>query len=613
MSLAAARALAAGGWPVFPTKNKQPLTPNGFKGATKDLAVVDGWWTENPEAQIAIAIPPGQLVVDIDTCDGTPSHPHDGFAALAQLEAKHGPLPPTLTSVSGREGQHRWFSAPPGLDLIQRKIAPGIDTRIGGKGYVVAPPSMHHESGKPYRWADANIPIAAAPQWLLDALQDQPPEQISNERVRKAREHLSTLAPAISGQAGHDRTFGIVERVVRGFCLTDAEATTALADWNARCEPPWSTGELLHKIRDGREKGDTLIGELLNSVPNTSAFEVLDAAAIFAPLPEIKYLVKGIGITTGAPMLIAGYGYSGKTAAVQQLAIDLARLEPTDRDWMNPRPVWGTFPATRRARVLHVDYEQGGLLTRWRYQRLATAAGVTGAELQGWLQLITLPRLYLNTPNGFAALERLCEGVDLVIVDSFRAANPGLEENSSDAREPLDALNLISEKHGCSSVVIHHARKPTKDAPGGTKMTVRGSGAIFDGSGSVLIFEGEKDQPKHVSHEKEKSRGTTVEDFELVIEDVDGGLRVRASNIPVKTAVEKSNEELQADMAAVRVWLEKNMFFKNRDQISKALAISKTRASAAIGALETTREITQSGSYRDRAYHLSGIKPNGVE
>jgi hypothetical protein len=36
-----------------------------------------------------------------------------------------------------------------------------------------------------------------------------------------------------------------------------------LADWNARCEPPWSEHELMDKIRRARRYGREPIGGLL--------------------------------------------------------------------------------------------------------------------------------------------------------------------------------------------------------------------------------------------------------------------------------------------------------------------------------------------------------------
>ena len=71
MSLAApvdwALAYAAHGLAVFPVKaDKTPLTPNGFKDASTDPAVIEDWWWRWPHADPAWALPATVVAVDID-------------------------------------------------------------------------------------------------------------------------------------------------------------------------------------------------------------------------------------------------------------------------------------------------------------------------------------------------------------------------------------------------------------------------------------------------------------------------------------------------------------------------------------------------------------------
>lgn len=251
----------------------------------------------------------------------------------------------------------------------------------------------------------------------------------------------------------------------------------------------------------------------------------LGVSDMFSPLPPVPWLVQSLDLCPGAPALVAGYGFSGKTAAMQAMAVEIAA----------GLPVWGTFSA-RQGRVLHLDYEQGRRLTAERYQRLAAAHMLDPDELGDRLEVAPLPRLYLDDPGAEEALARECEGVALLIVDSLRAACPTIEENSSEVRRVLDALGRVSEKTGTTCVVIHHARKPSQDKSGGARMAIRGSGAIFDACSSVLVLEGQKGKPVRVAHEKARTSGVTAADLEIVISDVDidgnprGGLQVLAQS-----------------------------------------------------------------------------------
>ena len=68
--------------------------------------------------------------------------------------------------------------------------------------------------------------------------------------------------PLIRNQHGDLHTFRVCCRIVRGFALTDSEAIAALADWNARCSPPWAEDDLCRMLAAARRYGREPIGAL---------------------------------------------------------------------------------------------------------------------------------------------------------------------------------------------------------------------------------------------------------------------------------------------------------------------------------------------------------------
>jgi hypothetical protein len=267
-------------------------------------------------------------------------------------------------------------------------------------------------------------------------------------------------------------------------------------------------------------------------------FPALDAAAIFAPLEPVKYIIQALDMCPGAPAMWAGYGYSGKTLTAQSAALGIAA---------GLGRVWDCFAAPQ-GRALHIDYEQGSRLTRERYQRLAYPHMIGPDDLGDRLSLVTMPTRYLDDPAAELDLERLVRGYTLVIVDSLRAACPTLDENSSEIRRPLDMMARVSERTGAAFLIIHHARKPQKDQAGGAKMAIRGSGALFDACGSVCVFEAEKDEPVRVSHEKARASGILTDDFELAIEDVADDAEPRAGLV-VRASAALSREDAAEESA----------------------------------------------------------------
>ncbi len=339
-------------------------------------------------------------------------------------------------------------------------------------------------------------------------------------------------------------------------------------------------------------------------------FPRLDAAAIFAALEPIQYIIQGIDLCPGAPAMWAGYGYSGKTAAAQSAALTIASGDPSAR-------VWGQFAATP-GRVLHLDYEQGSRLTRERYQRLAFPMMLGPEDLGDRLSLVTMPSRYLDQPAAESEIERLVTGYQLVIVDSLKAAAPSLDENSSEVRRVLDMLSRISERTGAAFVVIHHARKPNATQQGGAKMAIRGSGALFDACGSVLVFEAEKGQPTRITHEKARASGILTDDFEITITDIpDGanpraGLLVSASGAPSR---EDRSEEQARDRrlaATERVKAELRSLFEREpeqggaDTIAGKLGRGAHPVRGALALLVADGHVVREGSTKDLRHRWVG-------
>lgn len=252
-ALTNALALAKRGFAVFPLKAKNktpPLVEEWQKRATTDPATIEKWWAVWPDANIAIHCRQ-LLVLDIDKKKGK-----SGFESLAKLQRQQGQLPETLTNCTPSGGEHRLFSLPaghPGVSNSAGKLGVGLDVR-GNAGYIVAPGS--EVSGVRYRFA-ANVPIAPAPQWLLELCTTAavkpsnagPVPDAPAEVLERAREWLNAQPGAVQGQGGDARTF-TVACGLRDFGVSADQAVELLDGWNGRCSPPWAPDELRIKVRN---------------------------------------------------------------------------------------------------------------------------------------------------------------------------------------------------------------------------------------------------------------------------------------------------------------------------------------------------------------------------
>jgi DNA polymerase I-like protein with 3'-5' exonuclease and polymerase domains len=177
--LDAALQWAGRGCSVFPAppgakkSYKSRERSNGERwGATRDPAEIERDWQRWPNANVGLPTDAanGFFVIEADTREGHPKlGDQDGLAALAALEREFGPLPNTLQAESPSGSQHRYFRHPAGAPVRSKvEWRHGIDIK-GEGGMVLAPPSRRGD--KAYRWVN-QLPIAEAPQWFLDQLQD---------------------------------------------------------------------------------------------------------------------------------------------------------------------------------------------------------------------------------------------------------------------------------------------------------------------------------------------------------------------------------------------------------------------------------------------------------
>jgi AAA domain/Bifunctional DNA primase/polymerase, N-terminal len=94
------------------------------------------------------------------------------WQGLIDSEAS-GIEPETVEQITGGGGEQKLFRAPPGYRIPTNRTAIGVDIR-GQAGFAVLPPTLH-QSGTEYAWKPLRgpweIPIAIAPQWLLDAIE----------------------------------------------------------------------------------------------------------------------------------------------------------------------------------------------------------------------------------------------------------------------------------------------------------------------------------------------------------------------------------------------------------------------------------------------------------
>ncbi len=171
------------------------------------------------------------IVFDVDS--------RDGFDYL-----KRYGVPRTATVQTGREGgggRHYYLLTKTAIPI--EYPAPGLEIR-GAKAYVLAPASIHPETGNPYKWLRPLDDIRDMPDGLLN---------LALERRRRERRHRNgTLRDGLHGvREGTRKTTAVrIAGLLTQQGFTDEGIRTFLLAWNQQNSPPWPDDEAQTRIDD---------------------------------------------------------------------------------------------------------------------------------------------------------------------------------------------------------------------------------------------------------------------------------------------------------------------------------------------------------------------------
>lgn len=509
-----ALALGALGLRVIPIRpgKKHPPMNSWQHAATNDPELIDNWYNGlYSKAGVGLALGPQPcgaflFAIDVDTHDPT----CNGWDALAELEAQHGKLPDTWRSLTGADGGHLVFAAPPGVVVRNQqasgnRIAPGIDVR-GEGGQIVVAPTIHPDTQKAYAWehgyAPWETPVAMAPDWLLELVRE--PEVVERAASTAGAPQSSILNPQSSDS--------IAESVREWF---DWHHELTSRGWT----PHHADGGDTYWTRPGKDKrqghsavqhgGDVLVifTTAIDHSWKRCGIPTKDGSGFsFSPFGFIAAADYGGDRSAAARGLRAAQTPGTSSSITDADACDedeydaelLDMLVDWDDFWATDHKaeewMWEPVIAARRAtaifakggvgkslivlrmvldmvatgvRVLYLDYE---MTPDDLADRLADMGVDEGADLSGlrYAQLPSIPAF--DTPAGGKAVRRFAQLVDahVVIIDTFARAVEGDENDADTVRQFYRMTGLHLKADGRGFVRIDHAGKDDAKGQRGT-------------------------------------------------------------------------------------------------------------------------------------------------
>lgn len=489
--------IANRGIPTFPADplTKRPMVADWPNVATTDNRAIEKLWRRFPDAVPAIVTGArsGLAVIDLDRGHGDE---RDGITALEGLGLKVRDVSHVrIRTPSG--GQHIYVAWEDGITNAASHLPHGIDIR-GEGGYVIAPGAIMAD-GRSYRYTSRDTL-----ENDVIGLPPMPPALCAPEREERQSANDNALE-----LSRHD-----VKAVVREYCEAhDLEHREpwlklgmALHDWSDndgdgfdiwhqaskqtefyRREPKQAFKELRDQWKsfDREYQGEPItMASLICDAPNWNYERRLreciadfdeddgqealikeDEAAVAARARSLvmltpddcdigshnPYVIKGL-CGSGDTMTIVGAPGVGKSALAARLAYAVAQGET----------VQGM--RTRQGKVFYIACENETDMKR----RVKALRDRHGPAADFHLVLNGGGNLKKGNPYLRTLLEEIKrQRPALVVIDTFAAAMPGFEENSSEGMGQAIAVAKSLGRYGAAVIIVHHDTKAGDGLPRG--------------------------------------------------------------------------------------------------------------------------------------------------
>ena len=454
------------GWPLIRLSAPDSTQPSpGKKPLDKNWETAPGLTAEQATAHLAtngnlgIRCGDGLLVVD---CDG---------------DVPPG-LPETLAVQTGGGGTHFYYHVPDGVTFrhtgnTAKWIHPTTDTRYS-RGQVVAPGSIHAETGALYEWMPGCSPddtqIADCPQWVIDGINN----------TEKPPWSAKPVAPSTTAAAARDIATGLNSAWIAA-ALRSAVANVASApegERNVVLNREAFSLAGYHEISEA-QLYDAFLGAA--TIPENEARRTLASA-----IPKGRE--KPRTVPTDAPRTATDTPPPGVTISGS----------PADAA-MPPGYIAGPWPRLLAEKYL-AEHHPGGTLRHWRgdwYRYTGTHYAVyTATELHRDLSRIMAP-WHFFTKRGETAesvTSKITDGLLRDVVSQIRGLVliPDRREAPCwlDGVERPPAREWLALQNGLLSLAVNRDTDPP------TRAFIAHTPALFNTFALPFAFDADADSPE---------------------------------------------------------------------------------------------------------------------
>lgn len=234
-----------------------------------------------------------------------------------------------------------------------------------------------------------------------------------------------------------------------------------------------------------------------------SHFQAVRWADLDKPGLEHEWLIKGL-LTRGERSMVAGPSQSGKSFAILDLALAVARgVDYTAYAKIGGQPGW----QVRSFKTLHggVIYQagEGGRGIKKRLRAYREFHGIKAGEDLPFVLLPSAIDLFANDDHTNMMIEEIAHWsstfsvpLELIVIDTLSAATPGANENTSeDMSRVLARCERIAAATKAHVMIVHHMNAAGAKPRGHTSIF-----ANLDNALEIRKVEGLREPPREIEH-----------------------------------------------------------------------------------------------------------------
>lgn len=280
---------------------------------------------------------------------------------------------------------------------------------------------------------------------------ETPDTSIARNLPERGIKYVSSVPPAVQGEAGDLTTYRIAAHLVRDLSIPNDQALALMLEWNKANSPPWTERELKLKIENARKYGKT-------EPPKLDIIRARDVKR-----DRVKWAWPS-RLAYGKVSCLQGNGGVGKTTLATALAARLSTGRSLTR---------GDKTEHEPQNVLFLSAEDG--LGDVMLPRYLLAGGDIDRAFYESQDDLTATRLSL--PSNAPLLEQFIgdNKISFVILDPIASyLDEGIKSSSDqDVRRALQALAGVTQRTQCITLFLQHLNK-NRDA----ESAHRGNGSV---------------------------------------------------------------------------------------------------------------------------------------